>query len=109
MKFKNIKTQLIDWNSVEPMETRGVPGVNTAKQFVAGSFRIRLAEYSANYMTAEWCDDGHIIHCIEGEITLHFRNENNIKLNAGSSVIINEGDSHKASTENLSARLFVID
>ncbi len=109
MKIECRKTQFINWNDAESIETKGKTGFNTARVLNAGNARIQLVEYSAHYKSAGLCEKGHIVHCIEGEITLHFSGVREIKLIAGNSIVISEGDSHTASTENISAKLFVID
>lgn len=109
MKLENFTTELINWETIKQTETGGETGINTAGEFTAGNTRIRIAEYSANYKSAEWCDKGHIIHCIAGEITLFFSNGNEIMLGEGKSVVIADGDSHIAETGSKPARLFIAD
>jgi len=109
MELKGFDTQLINWENLKSAETPGVRGKNTAKETNFGGYRIRLAEYSSNYETAEWCDKGHIIHCIDGELTLHFKSGKTILLTGGNSLVIADGDAHKAETGSLPARLFIID
>src|SRR3990172_9731266 len=109
MNLQNIKTKLINWDLLLPNKLNGESGNTSWKEFNIESTHIRVAEYSANYITAEWCEKGHIIHCVEGEITLHFKNGNKVQLIQRNSVVIAEGDYHKATTENLPAMLFVLD
>ncbi len=109
MNLQNTKTSSIDWNLLQTNNLDGSSGNTSWKEFNIENTRIRIAEYSANYKTAEWCEKGHIIHCLEGEITLHFKNGNKVHLMKGNSVVIAEGDHHKATMEYLPAKLFVLD
>jgi len=109
MKLNGFNTQIINWENFKPAETPGVRRKNTAKETNSGGYYIRIAEYSSNYETAEWCDKGHIIHCIEGELTLHFKSGKTLLLSGGNSIVIADGDTHKAETGKRAARLFIID
>lgn len=109
MELKNINTSSIDWENINPAETKGETGINISKEFNFDSIRIRLSEYSTNYKSAEWCDKGHIIHCIEGEMTILLKSGSNIKLAAGNSVVLAEYDPHIAVTGNNSAKIFILD
>ncbi|MBL0183342.1 MAG: DHCW motif cupin fold protein [Chitinophagaceae bacterium] len=44
----------------------GTTGTTTAHS-LKWDIRVRMVEYSANYLADHWCKKGHIIYCIEGE------------------------------------------
>jgi len=109
MILENINTQLIDWESTAPIETKGKTGVNTAHEFSSGGYKIRLLVYSSNYESDHWCEKGHIIHCIEGSMMLKIKDRKDIYLSAGKSLLLGEGDHHMAVTGDVSAKIFIID
>jgi len=109
MKLIDLKTHLIDWDSVLPIETKGKTGVNTTHEYLSGSYRIRLSVYSANYESDHWCETGHIIHCIEGRLILRLKDGKEIPVTEGKSLLLGENDSHMAVTGNESAKIFIID
>ena len=109
MDFKKIKTQLIDWDKVPSAKHDGEKGYNTYKEFQTDDFRIGIGEYSPNYKSAEWCEKGHTIYCVEGEMTIQFKNGNEYLLTEGKSMLIGKNDHHIAITKNLGAKIFVID
>lgn len=109
MELTNINTQLIDWDSLPRVETKGKTGVNTAHEYLSGSYRIRLSVYSANYESDHWCEKGHIIHCIEGRLILRLKDGKEIPLTEGKSLLLGENDSHMAVTGNEAAKIFIID
>jgi len=109
MKLIDINTQLIDWDRLPPIETKGITGINTAREFSSGGYKIRLSVYSAYYESDHWCEKGHIIHCIEGEMTLRIKNKPDILLTAGQALLLGEGDHHMAVTGNDAAKIFIVD
>ena len=109
MELKNINTSPIDWDNINPVETKGETGINISREINLDNIRLRISEYSVNYKSAEWCNKGHIIHCIEGEMTIHLKSGNSIKLAAGYSLVLGENDSHIGVTGNSSAKIFIVD
>jgi quercetin dioxygenase-like cupin family protein len=108
MDITSLITEKIDWQSLPQKEFSGERGIFIYRETRSGGFNIRLSEYSADYKSNHWCGTGHIIHCIRGKITLHFKNKDDIELIEGNSVIIG-ADEHMASTGNSPALLFIID
>ncbi len=109
MNFDKFLTQKIDWNSLPQQELRGSSGRSVYREVFTGDYRLRLAEYSADYKSEDWCDKGHIIHCVNGKVTLHFKSKSDILIEAGNTIILGGKDAHMASTENSPATLFIID
>ncbi len=109
MDINSLVTQKIDWETLALNELKGETGSTLYKQLTSGGCRIRLAEYSAGYKSAEWCDRGHIIYCLSGELTLHFKNREAIKLTQGNSILLGSSDPHTATTGNIPAKVFIID
>ncbi len=63
----NIPFQNINWNSIEKIEHKGETGTSFWQTLQLGKLRIRIVEYSENYMAHHWCQKGHIVHCLEEE------------------------------------------
>jgi hypothetical protein len=109
MELTNLNTQLIDWDSITPIETKGKTGINTAQEFSGGGYKIRLSVYSAKYESDHWCEKGHIIHCIDGSMIMKIRDNEDVYLTAGKSLLLGEGDQHMAVTGDDPAKIFIID
>jgi hypothetical protein len=109
MDLNTVISQKIDWDSLPVNELKGERGKTLYREITSGGFRIRMAEYSANYKSAKSCAKGHIIHCISGLIDMHLKNSESIRLTGGDSILLKDGDSHTATTENNPAVLFIID
>ena len=104
-----IKSQLVDWDAIEGVIQNGISGTSMSKEIHTGSSRVRLTEYSPNYKSAEWCENGHIIYCIHGEITIQLKNGQEYRLCPGNSLILSEEDHHIGITGVSGAKIFVVD
>jgi quercetin dioxygenase-like cupin family protein len=68
-----------------------------------------MVEYSWGYLADHWCDKGHIIYCIDGEMTTELKDGRKIILRKGMSYIVGDGSSsHKTFTDK-GARLLIVD
>jgi mannose-6-phosphate isomerase class I len=109
MNFKNINSKFIGWDKIEPVETKGETGFNTSKEFHINNIRIMMSEYSANYKSSAWCNRGHIIYCVDGEMNIILKDKENFNLRTGDSLILAENDSHIAVTGAQPAKIFIVD
>jgi hypothetical protein len=55
----------------------------TWRTFTIGDLRVRLVEYSAGYLVDHWCDLGHVLYVIEGELDTELRDGRTFKLRRG--------------------------
>ena len=59
--------------------------------------RIRLVEYSKEYVADHWCQKGHIVHCLEGEFISELETGEKMKLTKGETYIVSdELSSHRS-------------
>ena len=93
-----IPFQVTDWESVPVTEHPGETGQAFWKTLQFGNLRIRMVEYSANYLADHWCSKGHIIYCIEGEMIT--------ELSDGSKHLLSKGMSYEVSDDMSSHRTF---
>lgn len=110
MKIPSLAFTLTDWNSIEPTLHRGESGHATWRTFEVGDLRVRVVEYSAGYVADHWCDRGHVLYVLEGELETELRDGRKFKLTPGMSYQVSDfGDAaHRSSTE-IGARLFIVD
>lgn len=105
----NIKFGLINWEEIESEKHSGITGHALWKIKKAGNIRVRLVEYSPNYSADHWCDKGHIIYCIEGEMTTVLKDGSQHILKQGMVYHVGDNsDSHKSFTEK-GVKLFIVD
>ncbi len=109
MDFKNINTQLVDWDAIEGILHNGERGTTHAKEIHIGNSRVCLSEYSDNYKSAQWCEKAHVIYCVSGTMTIELKNGDKYTLTEGNSLVLGDEDHHIAMTGDSSAKIFVVD
>jgi hypothetical protein len=105
----NIPFQTIDWTAVPRIEHKGETGTAFWQTLQLSGLRIRLVEYTANYVADHWCRKGHIVHCLEGEFISESEDGKHSVLTQGMTyVVTDEMSSHRSVTQN-GVKLLIID
>ncbi len=109
MSDQNIPFQTIDWKKIPKTEHKGATGVAYWQTVQFPGLRIRIVEYSKRYLADHWCEKGHIVHCLEGEVVNELKDGTKSILTKGISYVVsNELSSHRSVTEN-GVKLMIID
>ena len=109
MKIEHHPFEIIDWDNVPDEQHTGETGLATWKVLHVGDIRVRRVVYSPEYIADHWCNKGHIIHCIEGEMVTELEDGRRMELKKGFSYIVgDESAAHKTSTTN-GCILFIVD
>lgn len=109
MKLADIPFQTIDWSSIAPTTHAGEQGAATWRTVQAGDVRVRMVEYSAAYVADHWCEKGHVLFVVDGELVTELRDGRTVSLRAGASYVVADGDGAHRSRAPLGARLFIVD
>lgn len=105
----NIPLILTDWDSVPKIMFRGEKGVSYWRTIILGGIRMRIVDYSEDFIADHWCDKGHIVYCAEGEIIIKLKDDSLNSLKEGMSFILTDNtDSHLVLSEK-GAKVFIID
>ncbi len=105
----HIPFQTVDWTTVEETEYKGEKGTSSWQSIQFGALRVRMVEYSENYMADHWCRKGHVVYCLEGTFDSELENGEIITLSKGMSYIVSDNLSSHRSTSANGAKLFIID
>ena len=106
---KNIPFQTIDWKSVPTTEHKGEKGMAFWQTIQFPGLRVRLVEYSKDYIADHWCKKGHIVHCLDGEFVSELQNGEQHILTKGMTYVVSDDlSSHRSSTEK-GVKLLIID
>lgn len=98
-----------DWKNIPATHHEGESGYAIWRTMQYEGLRIRLVEYSANYMADHWCEKGHVLFCVEGEMTTELSDGQQFVLTKGMSYQVSDQlSSHRSSTQN-GATLFIVD
>jgi hypothetical protein len=109
MEMRDIPFGTSDWSLVEPEEHRGERGMAYWRTRQFGDIRVRMVEYTPGYLADHWCEKGHILLCLEGELHTELRDGRVSTLKPGMSYQVADGaEPHRSYTET-GARLFIVD
>ena len=73
MRLSGFHFGVTEWSTVEQSERRGDAGIAAWRTRQFGDVRVRMVEYSPGYVADHWCEKGHILLCISGELTPSWR------------------------------------
>ena len=109
MTQKNIPFQNINWDTVPKTEHTGDTGMAYWQTLQLPGLRIRLVEYSENYLADHWCEKGHIVHCLEGTVTSELKSGERHTMHAGMSYVVSDDLSSHRSVTSGGTKLLIID
>lgn len=104
-----IPFESIDWKSIPRTEHRGDKGMAFWKTLQYGGLRVRLVEYSENYVADHWCQKGHIVHCLEGSFVSEMENGESYTLTKGMTYVVSDGQSSHRSVSKEGVKLLIVD
>ncbi len=100
MSNKNIPFQTIDWSQIPKTEHKGETGVAYWQTVEFPGLRVRIVEYSPGYLADHWCEKGHLVYCIEGNVVNELKEGTESLLKPGMSYIVSDQlSSHRSVTK----------
>lgn len=109
MEMTNIAFGTTDWSAVERTTHAGERGVAYWRTRNFGEIRVRMVEYSTDYLADHWCAKGHILFCIEGTLVTELSDGRSVILTPGMSYqVADDTEPHRSSSVD-GATLFIVD
>jgi quercetin dioxygenase-like cupin family protein len=109
MKIQDVPFSTMDWSTVTQTEHEGETGMAYWRTLEIGNIRVRMVEYSAGYKANHWCNRGHVLLVLEGEMTTELSDGRKFPLKAGMSYqVADDINPHRSYTET-GAKLFIVD
>jgi len=109
MQISDIPFGITDWSTITATEHPGEAGMALWRTRTFGSVRVRMVEYSPGYRADHWCEKGHILLCLAGELNTELRDGRRFQLRPGVSYQVADGaEPHRSSTRT-GATLFIVD
>jgi hypothetical protein len=109
MHLKDIPFGTTDWSAIETTVHKGDVGVARWRTRQFGEVRVRMVEYSAGYRANHWCEKGHILLCLSGELHTALKDGRTFRLGPGMSYqVADEAEAHRSHTDT-GASLFIVD
>jgi quercetin dioxygenase-like cupin family protein len=109
MEMSGIPFGTTDWSRIAPTTHPGERGSATWRTREFGGIRVRMVEYTPGYLADHWCEKGHILLCLEGELRTELKDGRTVTLTPGTSYQVSDGgEAHRSSTTT-GAKLFIVD
>ena len=109
MDINNIPFGITNWAEIPTTRHTGDQGYALWHTQQFDAIRVRMVEYSENYLAHHWCSKGHILLCLEGELHTELDDGRTFTLTAGMSYqVADEAEAHRSSTSK-GAKLFIVD
>lgn len=109
MKLQDIPFGTTDWSTVERSEHPGETGMAYWRSRLFGAVRVRMVEYSTGYVADHWCEKGHILLCLAGELITELADGSVSTLKPGMSYQVADGAMAHRSRAPAGATLFIVD
>lgn len=98
-----------DWESVERTDHPGETGLASWRTRNFNNIRVRMVEYTAGYLADHWCQKGHVLLVLEGELQTELADGRTVVLKPGQSYQVADGDLAHRSRTTQGAKLFIVD
>jgi mannose-6-phosphate isomerase-like protein (cupin superfamily) len=110
VKLPALPFHAVHWDALPATEHPGETGTALWRTMTNGDVRMRVVEYSPGYVADHWCDRGHVLYVIEGELKTELKDGRQFTFGPGEGYTVSDfGDAaHRSSTQH-GARLFIVD
>lgn len=110
MKIPPLPFTVTEWRRIEPTVHPGEAGSALWRTLQIGDLRVRMMEYTPGYRADHWCDRGHVLLVLEGELDTELRDGRTVTLTPGMSYQVSDfGDAAHRSSTRTGATLFIVD
>jgi hypothetical protein len=109
MQISNLPFGVTDWSLVERTEHKGETGIAYWRSRHFGDVRVRMVEYTAGYLADHWCQKGHFLLCLSGELHTELKDGRRVVLAPGMSYQVADGAEPHRSSTSIGATLFIVD
>jgi len=109
MHIEGFPFSTIDWCHVVPVENKGETGSAFWQTVEIGNIRVRVVEFTRGFKAPDWCNRGHVVYVLEGEIVMELDDGREFKLSKGMSYqVAQDSEVHRSYSEK-GAKLFIVD
>ncbi len=110
MQLPTAAFTVTDWSAIEPTIHPGETGQATWRTVMSDDMRIRRVDYSPGYLADHWCERGHVLLVLSGELDCELKDGRTFKLTPGMSYHVSDfGDPAHRSSSATGASLFIVD
>lgn len=109
MELTGIPFGITDWSTLETTTHPGETGTARWRTCQFGAIRVRQVEYSPGYLADHWCNKGHILLCLEGQLDTELEDGRRFTLLPGMSYQVADNAEAHRSCSAIGAKLFIVD
>ena len=109
MQITDLPFGVTDWAEVAGEVHPGTTGLATWRTRQFGPVRVRMVDYSAGYIADHWCQKGHFLLVMAGELIIELADGRTFVLAAGMSYQVADGAEAHRSRSAGGATLFIVD
>ena len=110
MKIPPTPFTAVDWSTIEPTVHPGETGTATWRTMQTEDLRVRMVQYGPGYLADHWCDRGHVLLVLEGELVSELKDGRTITMRPGMSYQVSDfGDAPHRSRTETGVKLFIVD
>lgn len=109
MQLSGIPFGTTDWSAVPQEEKPAEAGRALWRTRHFGDIRVRMVAYTPGYVSDHWCEKGHILLCLAGELHTELKDGRRFTLRPGMSYqVADNAEPHRSSSPQ-GATLFIVD
>ena len=110
MKLPDMRFSVTVWSKMSTTVHPGESGEAVCRTIEMQDLRLRVVEYSSGHLSDHWCDRGHVLFVLEGELIAELRDGRQFVLRQGMSFQVSDfGDqAHRIYTKS-GAKAFILD
>lgn len=109
MQIVSVPFTTTSWDAVPEVEHRGKSGVAYWRTVEVGNIRVRMVRYSPGYAADHWCERGHVLLVMGGELETELQDGSVHRLGPGMSYQVADGTPPHRSRTTVGATLFIVD
>jgi len=110
MRLPPLPYTSVHWDELPATEHKGETGTAVWRTLINGDVRMRVVELSPGYLADHWCDRGHVVYVLEGEVTSELADGRSFVMKPGMGYTVSDfGDAAHRSRTEFGARMFIVD
>ncbi|MDX2482567.1 MAG: DHCW motif cupin fold protein [Pseudodonghicola sp.] len=110
MKLPEMPFTRINWQDLTPQVFPGETGQSQWRTAEQAGLRTRIVEYGPGFVADHWCDRGHVLFVVSGEIEIELADGRIFALTAGAGFTVSDhGDAAHLVRSTHGARVFIVD
>jgi hypothetical protein len=109
MMISDLPFGTTDWAKVPETRHAGASGEALWRTRQFGDVRLRMVEYSPGYKADHWCQKGHFLLVLAGELETELADGRISKMTPGMSYQVADGAEPHRSFTTTGAKLFIVD